>query len=143
MMPNLVVDSSVAIKWFVPEPYFHEARRILDGYQTRALSFIAPDLINAEVVNIVWKKHVFQGLAADDAKLVLDNFRKVNFTLTSTANLVDEAYELAVVHHRSVYDMLYLALSVRENCDFVTGDERLVNAIGSLFPNMIWLAKWP
>jgi predicted nucleic acid-binding protein len=141
-MPNLVVDSSVAIKWFIPEPYSTEARRILDSYQTGVLSFLAPDLINAEFGNIVWKKHVFQRLAADDAQAVIDEFRKVTFTLTSTAVLLEEAYSLAVAHHRSVYDTLYLALSIRENCKFVTADEKLINAIGSLFSNIIWVRKW-
>jgi predicted nucleic acid-binding protein len=52
-MTSLVVDSSVAIKWFVPELYSTEARRVLDDYQTGSLSFLAPDLINAELGNIV------------------------------------------------------------------------------------------
>ncbi len=65
-MADLVVDSSVAVKWFVPEPYSAEARRILDGYKNGTLSFLAPDLINPEVGNIIWKKHIFQGLAVSD-----------------------------------------------------------------------------
>jgi len=110
-MSDLVVDSSAAVKWFVPEPYSTE--------------------------------HLFQGLAADDAKLVIENFHKLKFTFVPTASLLDEAYDLAAAHHRSVYDMLYLALSIRQSCEFATADDRLVNAIGSLFPNMIWLANWP
>lgn len=55
-MPNLVIDSGVAIKWFVTEPYTAEARRILDGYRSDDLTFLAPDLIYAEVGNIAWKK---------------------------------------------------------------------------------------
>jgi predicted nucleic acid-binding protein len=142
-MANLVIDSGVAVKWFVPEPYSTEARRILDDYQASTLSFLAPDLINAEFGNIVWKKHSYQGLEAADAQTVIDEFRKINFMLTSTEVLLDDAYHLAITHHRSVYDMLYLALSIRERCKFVTADERLVNAIGSLFPNMVWLGGWP
>lgn len=142
-MANLVVDSSVAIKWFIPEPYSTEARRILDSYKTGALSFLAPDLINAEFGNIVWKKHLFQGLDATDAQAIIDEFRKITFSLTSTAALLDEAYRLAATHSRTVYDMLYLALSIRESCKFVTADERMVNAIGSLFPNIIWVGNWP
>lgn len=141
-MTKLVVDSSVAIKWFVPEPHSVEARRILDGYQLGALSFLAPDLINAEFANIVWKKHAFQGLDAGDAQSIIDEFRKLVFTLTSTADLLEDAYLLAVTHRRSVYDMLYLALSLRENCQFVTADEKLVNAVGSVFSNIAWLASW-
>lgn len=123
-MPNLVVDSSVAVKWFVVEPYTTEARRILDGYQNGALSFHAPDLINAEFGNIIWKKHIFQGLAAADAQNIIDAFRALQFTITPTATLLDDAYKIAVVHRRSVYDSLYLALSLRENCQFVTADEK-------------------
>jgi predicted nucleic acid-binding protein len=86
---------------------------------------------------------VFQGLDATDAQTVIDEFRKITFTLTSSAVLLEEAYRLAVTHHRTVYDTLSLALSIRENCKFVTADERMANVIGSLFANMIWVAKWP
>ena len=55
-MPKLVVDASVVIKWFVPEPFSLEARRILDDYRAGSLDLVAPDLLNAEVGNIVWKK---------------------------------------------------------------------------------------
>lgn len=55
-MEKVVIDSSVAIKWFVVEPYSADARRLLYGYQLGELEFLAPDLINAEIGNIVWKK---------------------------------------------------------------------------------------
>ena len=103
---------------------------------------LAPDLINAEIGNIVWKKHRLQSLKAEDAQLIIDTFRTLDFSLTPTATLLDEAYRLAVAHQRTVYDMLYLALSLREQCPFVTADEKLVNAIGAMFSNIVWVAKW-
>jgi predicted nucleic acid-binding protein len=142
-MDNLVVDSSVAVKWFVVEPYSTEAQRILDAYQNGTISFLAPDLINAELGNIVWKKHIFQGLAASDAQDILDKFRRLQLTFTPTAELLEAAYKIAVAHRQTVYDALYLALSVRENCQCVTADEKLLNAVSSTFPNLIWLANWP
>ncbi len=141
-MANLVVDSSVAVKWFVVEPYSMEARKILDEYQNGSISFLAPDLINAEFGNIIWKKHIFQGLAAADAQNIVDDFRALQFTFIPTSTLLNAAYKLAVKHQRTVYDSLYLALSLRENCQFVTADEKFVNAVGSLFPNIIWAASW-
>ena len=57
MIDRVVVDSSVAIKWFVEEPYSVEAHRLLEGYQDGTLTLLAPDLLYAEVGNIVWKKH--------------------------------------------------------------------------------------
>lgn len=141
-MTSLVVDSSVAVKWFVVEPYSIEARKILDAYRNGSISFLAPDLINAEFGNIIWKKQVFQGLAAPDAQSIVDDFRALPFTFVPTATLLDDAYQLAVKHQRTVYDSLYLALSLREGCQFVTADERFVNAIGSSFPSIVWIANW-
>lgn len=141
-MPKIVIDSSVAVKWFVPEPYATEARKILNDYQNGALSLIAPDLINAEFGNIIWKKHLFQGLSAPDAQDVVDEFRRLSFTFTPTAALLADAYTIAITHQRTVYDSLYLALSIVENCEFVTADEKLFNAVGTFYPNIVWLANW-
>ena len=141
-MTSLVIDSSVAIKWFVREPYSTEACRILDQYRIGALTMLAPDLINAEFGNVVWKKHLHQGLAAADAQSVIDEFRKLEFVWTPTSILLEQAYNLAVTHKRTVYDCLYVALSLRENCQFVTADERLKNALNSSTPNVRWLGDW-
>jgi predicted nucleic acid-binding protein len=141
-MTRLVVDANVAIKWFVPEPFSLEARRILDDYQAGTLTLLAPDLINAEVGNIVWKKQAFQGLDAEEAVKVINEFRKLAIVVMPTRNLLEDAYHLAVTHGRSVYDSLYLALSIREGCQFVTADERLVNAVGSSLSTVVWLPNW-
>jgi predicted nucleic acid-binding protein len=142
-MNDIVIDSSVAIKWLVPEVYSAEARRILDDYQTGALNFLAPDLINAEVGNVLWKKHLFQGLPIDEARGLLTTFRGLSFVFVPTSTLLAQAYELAVSHKRTVYDMLYVALSLQEGCQFVTGDEKLANALGAAFPDVIWVGNWP
>lgn len=46
-MENVVVDSSVAVKWFVVEPHSDDARKVLDGYKAGGLNLLAPDLINS------------------------------------------------------------------------------------------------
>ena len=143
-MSVLVLDSGVIVKWFVAEPYSAEARRIFAEYRAGRLSLIAPDFIHAEFGNIVWKKQPHQGFNPMDAADIIFDFRtRIRITLTSDADLLDDAYRLAVTHKRTVYDMLYLALSLREGCQFVTADERLANAIGGQFPNIVRLADWP
>ncbi|MCI0523859.1 MAG: type II toxin-antitoxin system VapC family toxin [Acidobacteria bacterium] len=143
-MTELVIDSGVAVKWFVDETHSAEALRILAAYRASALSFLAPDFIYAEFGNIMWKKQAFRGFDPSDAEFIVGEFRaQITFSLTSTGELLEEAYRLAVTHQRTVYDMLYLALSLRAGCQFVTADEKLVNAIGAAFPNVVWLANWP
>jgi predicted nucleic acid-binding protein len=56
----LVVDASVAVKWFLVEPGDREALALLDGDEP----LIAPELVVAEVVNAVWKRLVSGGIDA-------------------------------------------------------------------------------
>ncbi len=142
-MSKLVVDSSVAVKSFVTEPYSREAIRILTEYQAGTIELLAPDLINAEVGSIAWKKHINQGFAPADAQLIVDNFQKLAWTFIPNSVLLSDAYRIATTHRRTVYDSLYIALSVRERCQFVTADEKLVNAVNTTYSSVIWIANWP
>ena len=141
-MTQLVVDSSVVVKWFVIESYSAQAELILNDYQVEKYTFLAPDFLNAEVGNILWKKQAFRGFDPTDALRIVKAFRKLTFTQVPTADLLEDAYNLAVKYQRSVYDMLYVALSVREGCSFVTADEKLVNAISPAISSVIWLGNW-
>jgi predicted nucleic acid-binding protein len=136
---KLVVDSSVVIKWYVAESLSTEARTVLDAYKNGSLTLIAPDLLNAEIGNILWKKETLQGFDPADARQVLDRFRLLPLIFASSADLLEEAYKIATTYKRSVYDSLYLALSVREHCEFVTADERLVNAVDNALFHVVWL----
>jgi len=42
MIDQLVVDSSVAVKWVANEPYSAEARRILSDYQAGQITLLHP-----------------------------------------------------------------------------------------------------
>ncbi len=141
-MKDLVIDSSVSVKWFIEEDNSDIAQIILDEYKSKNISFLAPNLIYAEFGNIVWKKQVFQGLDALDADLAVQKFKRISFTLTPVTVLFDDAYRIAVKYKRTFYDSLYLALSIRENCEFVTADEKFYNAVQQYFPEMTLLADW-
>ncbi len=141
-MDQVVVHSSISVKWYVSEVYTTEARAIFGEYQAGAFNLLAPNLIYAEFGNIIWKKHVFQGLPKPEAESAIAEFRALPLVITPIADLLEEAYQIAVTYRRSVYDCLYLALSRREGCRFVTADEKLINALGGAFPNAVWIANW-
>jgi predicted nucleic acid-binding protein len=141
-MDRLVIDASVAIKWFVTEPFSNQARQVLTAYEEGHVVLHAPDILISEFANTIWKKQLFQGLTAPDAKEILAAFRKLEFTLTSGLSLVEDAYQLAITNRRSFYDSLYLALSIRQNCNLVTADERLVNAVSASHSQVVWIPNW-
>ena len=141
-MKKLVVDSGVSIKWFIKEEYSSEARMILDKYEKGETEFLVPDLIYSEFGNIIWKKHVFQDFPLAEVDSTIADFKQISFILTPTISLFDATFQIAVKYKRSFYDSLYLALSTKENCAFVTADEKFYNAVRQDFPQMILLANW-
>ncbi len=141
-MTQLVIDTSVVVKWFIAEANSAEAQKIYAKHQTGEVTLLAPDLIYAEVGNVIQQKQMFEGMAASDAQIILTHFREVGIKLTADADLLDQAYQLAIIYACAVYDAMFLALSVREGCQFVTADLKLLNKVGSAFSNVVLLANW-
>ncbi len=141
-MEKLVTDSSIVVKWCVSETDSNQAKLIYDRYENGNIEFLAPSLLPAEVGNIIWKKRIFHNLSEINAENAIKLFQQIDFTLTPISLLFDDAYRIAVKYKRTFYDSLYLALSVKENCAFVTADEKFYNAFKQDFPKMILLANW-
>jgi len=135
-MSLYVIDAGIAVKWFLSETHSDKARQLLEQYQQRIIDLVAPDLLIAEGANVFWKRAVRGDLTAQEAAGNLQDLLAINLPLVSSTSLAASALSLAQTHHRSVYDCLYLALALERGCEFVTSDERLCNAIGSLYPNI-------
>jgi predicted nucleic acid-binding protein len=56
--------------------------------------------------------------------------------------LLDDALNLAIDYRRTVYDSLFVALAIREGCQLITADERLVNAVAQKLPQVVLLSAW-
>jgi predicted nucleic acid-binding protein len=52
-----------------------------------------------------------------------------------------DALKIALVHDRSVYDCLYVALAIQFKVQMITADERLANALAARFP-VKWLGAF-
>lgn len=131
-----VIDAGIAVKWFLTEPQSDKARRLLEQYQRKSIELMGPDLIIAEATNVFWKRSLRGDLTSQEAADNLQDLLAINLPLISATLLATRALSLAQTYNRSAYDCLYLALALDRNCEFVTSDERLFNAIGSQFPNI-------
>lgn len=123
-MTLLVVDASVVIKWFVPEIHSDAARKLLGTNH----QFFAPDLLFAEIGNILWKKAQRGSLTSTDAAQLIADIGRVAIESVPARSLVGDAFVLANAIRRTVYDSLYLALAARLNTSCITADERLWRA---------------
>jgi len=137
--PETVVDSSVVVKWFFPEPSRQEALRLLRLYQEQRIRLIAPVLLMSEIAN-VFSKRVRRGFAT--AAMATDAYRllKINAPLLVDDRVViDEAMTLALASGQGVYDCVYLALALRRGCDLITADLKFHAAVNARFPSVLHL----
>lgn len=141
MSCRLVVDASVAAKWYLDEPHAQAARRLLGG----SFRLLVPGFFFAEVGNVLWKRWRRGELSAEDIGTTLDALELVPLRVQSTRTLLPRAIEIATAHGRSVYDSLYLALAVEESARMVTADRKLFDAVagGPLGPRIIWVENQP
>jgi len=124
-MKKLVVDASVAVKWFVPEIHSAAAARLLDP----ELIISAPDLIGPEFGNTIWKKVRRQEITSDEATEILAAFTALDVEIYPSSILLNSAFALALALDRTVYDSLYLALAIAQDCALVTADQRFHGSV--------------
>ena len=138
-MKTYVVDASVAAAAFFQEEHADAARSLL----VSGCEMLAPDLIHAEVANVIWKRHRRREINEAEASQLLADLLSLPLQITPSAWLVAPALQLALRTRRTVYDCLYLALALASDAVFVTCDKRLVNALGAgpLKSRAVWIGR--
>src|SRR5215208_2674995 len=123
---SLIVDASVAVKWFAAEDGSDRAEALLATGE----ALIAPDLVLAEVSNVMWKK-LRRGLLSPDQVVAAARRLPQYFErLIVIGELVERATDLTVMLDHPVYDCFYLALAERERLPLVSADGRLLALLG-------------
>ena len=134
---SFVVDASVAVKWFLPEIHTAAALRLLG----RGQRLLAPDLLNAEFSNVLWKRVRRGDITFVEADTVLANFLTLPITIYPSGPWMRTALDLACSTGRTAYDSLYLALATANACPLVTADQRFFDALrhGPLATSLLWV----
>ena len=124
-MSKLVIDASVAAKWLFDEPQSELADHLLSGGDL----LLAPDLLYAEIGNVIWKRLDRGQLVPERTDAILEEMLAVPVKFFPVAALMPDAVRIAHRYRRSFYDACYLALAIQESCMLVTADLRLSNAL--------------
>ncbi len=122
MSVAVVVDSCVAMKWFIQEPGSDRAKGLL----VAGMELIAPDLILLEIANGLWKHARANNIDATTVDRALANAPGYFQELQSSAQLVHEAAVLARALDHPIYDCLYVVVSRRTGRPLVTADRKLL-----------------
>jgi predicted nucleic acid-binding protein len=134
---TLVIDASVALKWFVEESHTEKALEVLDYVTNKALP-IVPALFFYEIANVLRYKPEF---GIKDIKEIHSALSGFGFRVEPLKEeLADLTVELAFQYGITIYDASYIAISSRNKCDFVTADEKLNNKLAG--EKVILLKEW-
>lgn len=123
-MTSLIVDASVAVKWFVAEQDFERALLL----RSSGLDLIAPELVIAEVGNALWKRFHRKMLSEGEVRALMPLLHRPFDRLLPLTELMVKASDLAIDLDHPIYDCFYLALASREAAPLVTADKRLLEA---------------
>jgi len=138
----MVLDASVVVKWFVPEPLSAMAEAVLEEYS----DFVAPELLRIEVSSGITRKVRNRELSASIAYEKLHDWKKFlaanKIELIPSEELLEDAEKLSIELRHPLKDCFYLAAANQYKLPLFTADQVFIDAIGKRFPNVKHLASF-
>jgi predicted nucleic acid-binding protein len=130
----IVVDASVAAKWFLPEVGSEEATQLLSGTD----KLIAPDLIRVEVAAAITRRVRLGELPGEEAMQICNAWLKALadgvVALTAQEDDLTEAIKLALELKHPLQDCIYLAVAMRLKATLITSDPKFIERSSALYP---------
>ena len=118
---KLVVDASVAIKWFLAarpeEVHLAQAEAVAAAIEDSRTELFAPSHWIAEIIGVLAR--VEPGII-DDALLVLDDMKP---TLIDGVSTVRRAADISIRLNHHLFDTLYHAVAIETSAILVTADD--------------------
>jgi len=125
----LILDASVAVKWFTMEPLRDKALIIRDKYVNGELDLEAPSLLYYEVANALRYNPRF---GIEEVRSAVRTLEDLAITIYDfKGELASRAVELAYRFGITVYDAAYVALAAIRNATLYTADKEVVVKVSS------------
>lgn len=127
----IIVDASVAVKWFFAEPQEELARGLLEGEDRLG----APAIIRIEVATAMTKKARRGEIERGDAEAALelwsDTVAKGALLLLPDGDLLARAAALSIDMEHPLQDCLYLAAAEHVDARLITADAGFARRVGA------------
>lgn len=138
-----VLDSSVALKWVLPEIDSGKAKRLRDDYENQTHALITPEVFPVEISHSLVRAERRQIIPFGQAAALLVDVMNSAPALFSYLPLLSRATDMASQMRCGVYDCIYVALAEREGCELVTADAKLAKNLQQAFPFILELTSLP
>jgi predicted nucleic acid-binding protein len=138
-----VLDSSVAVKWVLPEADSAKAIRLRTEYENGIHELLAPDIFIPEIANALASAERQGRIKAGEAAVLLHDVLRAAPTIHPTPPLLLRAMALTIANRRAVYDCIYLALAEAEGCELATADDQFARGLRASYPFIVLLTALP
>ena len=120
-MAEFVVDTSVVVKWYIPEQHHEQARALRDAYLDGAFDLVAPALMPFEAVNALKYSGYYDGERLEDTSKSLSEYGIELVPFNNVGSIAEVADTLDI----TVYDAAYIALARKLDTNVYTADGNL------------------
>ena len=126
-----VLDTSVCIKYFIADSLTPKVIELFAHFAYPQAEVFVPDLFYIECTNVFLKYVRANMYTSAEVQADLATLKNLQLQVVSTANLMDDAVNIALKYNISAYDACYVALSQHRNATLLTLDKKLVKALAT------------
>jgi predicted nucleic acid-binding protein len=130
---TIIVDTSVIIKWLLPDEDESLAGKIKQAFATKDLAIAIPYLTYYEVSNVLAIAVKRKRISEETSKKLFTAFLDLEFIVYATKELFTRSLAKSLEFTISSYDASYIALAEYLRVSFVTADKKLLNKVSSKF----------
>ncbi len=124
---DALLDTSVAVKWFVTEEDSEQAADLQQAHLRDDLQLHAPDILLMEMANALR----YSGRLSEERILEdLETFSALGVEIISfSIDLLNSAVSLSLEHDLAVYDAYFLALAQAMEIPLITADRKMLSRL--------------
>src|SRR5438105_3903757 len=111
-----VLDSSVALKWVLPEADTPKAIALRDDFRNAVHELLSPDVFPVEVLHSLTRAERQKRIPIGTGHRLWRAVLTDSPLLHPHIPLLDRAYQIASAARIGVYDCVYVALAEQETC---------------------------
>lgn len=139
-MADLVIDASIAARWFLPDEQDREADELRSRLDEGRDTAYAPPHFRPELYSLFYRASQVEGrFDEEDLRLFVSAIPLLPIKISEPAELYERATEIGLTHrilgHR--FDLVYLALAERQGAELWTGDEAFAQRVGEPHRHLI------
>lgn len=126
---SLVLDTSVALKFYLPEEGHEEAVGLLEAAEAGAAELLAPGTVLPEGFNAIAQQRRRGLLDEEDASGAWEKLLAAPVYTYAVEDLIERAAEIANETGAIIYDALFLSLAEDTDTVMVTADGKLLRTL--------------